>query len=187
MKAFCGSFSNPTWIACVYLDFRKLYIVMTKLAKMKVTSVELAMWDLLHMPRTIQKPMLENGITSFPKIYFFCVPWTLGSEQRFNEDKGWLLWGNSYLTLTQFQWVLAGVWGRCVSGHELFCIDFFTLDRWMYKKKGFVELFLLRNEGLMIEGVVCFTNFKALREKTLHFINKIDLTWQFYIRNTIYI
>lgn len=80
MKAFCGSFSNPTWIACVYLDFRKLYIVMTKLAKMKVTSVELAMWDLLHMPRTIQKPMLENGITSFPKIFFFCVPQKQNSE-----------------------------------------------------------------------------------------------------------
>lgn len=79
MKAFCRLFPTQREKPSVYLDFRKLYIVITKLAKMKLTSVELAMWDLLYMPRTIQKPMLENGITSFPKIFFF-VPQKQNSE-----------------------------------------------------------------------------------------------------------
>lgn len=55
---------------------------------------------------------------------------------------------NSYLTLTQFHPVLAGVWGQ-----KMCLYAFFILGRCPIVPNFSVTLFLIQNKGLIIEEV----------------------------------
>lgn len=115
---------QPLSMASTYLDCRKLYIVTTKLTRMKLTSspgrcsAVLAMWGLHannYLKLVLEKvqryhQLSKDSIFSYRrnKTVNGGTSWQRAARQRFHKDKGWLLWGNSYLISTQFKSMLAG-------------------------------------------------------------------------------
>lgn len=81
-------FCNPMGMASVCIDSWKLYNVMTKLAKMKLAAVVLALWG-LHA-KNCSKPIQENDKLSRDSIFFFfCFLFLFCRNKTLNEVVSW--------------------------------------------------------------------------------------------------
>lgn len=136
---------QPWWIASIYLDSWKLYIVKTKLTKMKLTCSPWRLSGVLAMrgwhANNCLRPVLGKNprvSLAYQRQHFFLyrrnktvngvTAWQQAAQQRFHKDKGGLLWLNSYLTSTLFKSVLATFYDRktsvCCLQHALLFVWF---------------------------------------------------------------
>lgn len=163
-------------MASVCIDSRKLHNVMTKLAKMKLAAVVLALWG-LQATKNCSKPILGNESCSFPKTafsffssLFFCFFFVLQKQNA--EWSGQLAASRDLIMIKEGFYEefishsdsVSAIVGWCLGTEWLCLYGFFILGRWEKELKEIVPfvgnfsvtLFLFQNNSLIIEEVLSY-------------------------------
>lgn len=172
-------FSSPMWLAFFYLGFRKLYIMTAKLVKIGQTWLA----PVTQGPHTnnSSKSVLEKRYRCLSKVSSFfpsavtkrITKQTLGSGQRFNKDNGMVI---TREFISPFDSVSISVgWCQRTKKNN----NYVSADTSIFLCAFYIRWvdFKLEAKCLAVEGVVCFSNFAALKGINCSSNKKKELTW----------